>query len=104
MIIIEGNVLDVYQYPEEGSVGLGSVLRLTQYLYYYLHDCGYQDIVFFDSLNGITNPYEQESLERFAKMTYTSIDRQKIKVDSEARTAPQPWQRLLSCKTLSHPQ
>lgn len=81
MIIIEGNVLDVYQYPEEGSVGLGSVLRLTQYLYYYLHDCGYQDIVFFDSLNGITNPYEQESLERFAKMTYTSIDRQKIKVD-----------------------
>ena len=26
LIIIEGNVLDVYQYPEEGSAGLGSVL------------------------------------------------------------------------------
>ena len=81
LIIIEGNVLDVYQYPEEGSAGLGSVLRLTQYLHYYFHDCGYQDIVFFDSLNGITNPCEPESVERFGKIAHASLDKQTIKAD-----------------------
>lgn len=81
LIIIEGNVLDVYQYPEEGSAGLGSVLRLTQYLHYYFHDCGYQDIVFFDSLNGITNPCEPESVERFGKIAHASIDKHAIKTD-----------------------
>lgn len=81
LIIIEGNVLDVYQYPEEGSAGLGSVLRLTQYLHYYFHDCGYQDIVFFDSLNGITNPCEPESVERFGKIAHASLDKQTIKTD-----------------------
>ena len=81
LIIIEGNVLDVYQYPEEGSAGLGSVLRLTQYLHYYFHDCGYQDIVFFDSLNGITNPCEPESVERFGKIVHASLDNQTIKAD-----------------------
>lgn len=81
LIIIEGNVLDVYQYPEEGSAGLGSVLRLTQYLHYYFRDCGYQDIVFFDSLNGITNPCEQEPVDRFGKLTHSSVDKQSIKVD-----------------------
>lgn len=81
LIIIEGNVLDVYQYPEEGSAGLGSVLRITQYLHYYFHDCGYQDIVFFDSLNGITNPCDPESVERFGKIVHTSFDKQTIKAD-----------------------
>ena len=81
LIIIEGNVLDVYQYPEDGSAGLGSVLRLTQYLHYYLQDCGYQDIVFFDSLNGITNSCSPECVERFAKIAHTSAENQAIKTD-----------------------
>ena len=81
LIIIEGNVLDVYQYPEEGSAGLGSVLRLTQYLHFYLQDCGYQDIVFFDSLNGITNSCAPECIERFAKIAHTSVENQAIKTD-----------------------
>ena len=81
LIIIEGNVLDVYQYPEEGSAGLGSVLRLTQYLHYYFQDCGYQDIIFFDSLNGITNPCSPECVERFAALTNSTSDKQVIKTD-----------------------
>ena len=32
IIILEGNVLDSYQFPVEGSVPKGSVLRLEQYL------------------------------------------------------------------------
>ena len=81
LLIIEGNVLDVYQYPEEGSAGLGSVLRLTQYLHYYFQDCGYQDIVFFDSLNGITNPCAPDCIERFSQLTHTSMEKQAIKAD-----------------------
>ncbi len=87
LLIIEGNVLDIYQYPEEGSAGLGSVLRLPQYLYYYLHDCGYQDIVFFNSLDGISNPYEPEAAERFAKITYASLDKNRIKADFRGKNS-----------------
>ena len=81
LLIIEGNVLDVYQYPEDGSAGLGSVLRLTQYLHYYFQDCGYQDIVFFDSLNGITNPCAPECVDGFAKLVHASAEKQTIKAD-----------------------
>ena len=81
LLILEGNVLDVYQYPEEGSAGLGSVLRLNQYLHFFFHDCGYQDIVFYDTLNGVNNPCDPESVSRFARLTHSSIDKQIIKVD-----------------------
>lgn len=81
LIIIEGNVLDVYQYPVEGSAGIGSVLRLNQYLHYYFRDCGYQTIVFFDTLNGVNNPCDSENVARFARLTHSSTDRQVIKTD-----------------------
>lgn len=81
LIILEGNVLDVYQYPEDGSAGLGSVLRLTQYLHYFLNDSGYQSIVFFDSLNGITNPCDPEHVSHFAHLVHASFDGQCVKAD-----------------------
>ena len=37
MIILEGNIFDNYQYPIDGSIQKGSILRLTQYLHYYFH-------------------------------------------------------------------
>lgn len=81
LIILEGNVLDVYQYPEDGSAGLGSVLRLTQYLHYFLNDCGYRNIVFFDPLNGITNPCDPDQVSRFAHLVHGSFDGNCIKAD-----------------------
>lgn len=80
MIILEGNVLDVYQYPEDGSAGLGSIMRLSQYLHYFFRDRGYQDIVFFDSLSGITNPCDQEYVERFAKLSGSCANNQVIRI------------------------
>ena len=38
LIIVEGNVLDVYSYPEEGSIAKGSILRLTAYMHYFFKD------------------------------------------------------------------
>ena len=68
IIILEGNVLDSYQYPLEGSVPKGSVLRLEQYLHYYFKDAGYQDIVFFDSIRGFYNTCEDGYLQSFARL------------------------------------
>ena len=48
LIILEGNVLDSYQYPEEGSTPKGSILRLPEYLHFFFKDMGYQNIVFYD--------------------------------------------------------
>ena len=50
LILIEGNVLDVYRYPVEGSAPKGSILRLPEYLHYYFEDLGYQTVAFFDSM------------------------------------------------------
>lgn len=35
IIILEGNVLDKYQYPGDDNMQSGSILRLTEYLHYH---------------------------------------------------------------------
>ena len=63
VIILEGNVLDRYQYPVEGSIEKGSIVRLAEYLHYYLKDQGYQNIVFYDSIRGFTTTAKRLSAE-----------------------------------------
>lgn len=36
LIMLEGNILDSYQFPYEGSVPKGSILRLSDYLHYFI--------------------------------------------------------------------
>lgn len=74
LIIIEGNVLDVYQYPEEGSISKGTILRLPEYLHYYFTDLGYETIVFFDSMQGFYNTYEDGHIESFAQITKSKVE------------------------------
>lgn len=74
LIILEGNVLDSYQYPEEGSTPKGSILRLPEYLHYYFKDMGYQNIAFFDSLHGFYNACEEGYIEAFARLAGGSAD------------------------------
>ena len=81
LIILEGNVLDSYQYPEEGSTPKGSILRLPEYLHYYFKDMGYQNIVFYDSLRGFYNTCEEGYLENFAKLAEVSASHGFIKAD-----------------------
>ncbi len=73
LIIVEGNVLDVYQYPTEGSITKGSILRLPEYLHYYFTDLGYKTIVFYDSMQGFYNSCEQGHIEAFARITETDV-------------------------------
>ena len=81
LIILEGNVLDSYRYPVEGSTPKGSVLRLPEYLHYYFKDLGYQNIVFYDSLRGFYNTCEDGYLDNFAKLTDSTVSCGTIKAD-----------------------
>lgn len=68
LLILDGNVLDVYQYPVEGSIPKGSIVRLTDYLYYFFKDRGYEAIVFYDNLRGFYNTCEPELVKKFGGM------------------------------------
>ena len=68
LIIVEGNILDVYSYPEEGSIAKGSILRLAAYMHYFFKDLGYQNIVFYDSMQGFYNTAEEGYIERFGQL------------------------------------
>jgi DNA polymerase III delta prime subunit len=68
LIIMEGNVLDVYQYPLSGSIPKGSILRLPDYLHYFFKDSGYQTIVFYDNIRGFYNSCEKDQIDGFANL------------------------------------
>lgn len=81
LLILEGNVLDSYQYPEEGSTPKGSILRLPQYLHFFFKDMGYTNIVFYDSLRGFYNTCEEGYIDRFACLAEVSVEQCYIKAD-----------------------
>ena len=81
LIILEGNVLDSYQYPEEGSTPKGSILRLPEYLHFYFKDMGYQNIVFYDSLRGFYNTCEEGYLDNFSRLSECPAEHGYIRAD-----------------------
>lgn len=81
LIILEGNILDSYQYPVEGSTPKGSILRLPEYLHFYFKDMGYRNIIFYDSLRGFYNTCEEGYLEGFAKLVGSSDSQGFIRAD-----------------------
>lgn len=72
-IILDGNVLDVYQYPSEGATPKGSIVRLPEYLYYFFKDTGYKSIMFFDSTVGFYNFIETDMVQQFANLTHVQV-------------------------------
>lgn len=81
ILILEGNVLDKYQYPVEGSMPKGSILGLAEYLHYHFKDSGYQNIIFYDSIRGYYNPFEDGYLQNFARLVGGSVESDHIKAD-----------------------
>lgn len=81
LIILEGNVLDSYQYPEESSTPKGSILRLPEYLHFFFKDMGYQNIVFYDSLRGFYNTCEEGYLDNFSRLSECPADQGCIRAD-----------------------
>lgn len=87
LIIVEGNVLDVYRYPVEGSRPKGSIIRLPEYLYAYFSDLGYQTIVFFDGMQGFYNNFEEGHIQAFAEMTKTRVEGGMIRSEFKGKAA-----------------
>lgn len=85
VLILEGNVLDRYQYPVDGSVDKGSILRLTEYLHYYFKDQGYQNIVFFDSIRGFYNNCEEGYLQKFADLVGGKVDSEAVRAEFKGK-------------------
>lgn len=85
LIIVEGNVLDVYQYPVDGSTPKGSILRLPEYLHFYFKDLGYKTIAFFDSMQGFYNSCEEGHIRSFAEITNAKLDGAFIRSDFKGK-------------------
>lgn len=85
IIILEGNIWDKYQYPLDGSMPKGSILRLVEYLHYYFKDTGYQNIAFFDSIRGFYNNCEDGYIQNFAKLIGENLEEQHIRADFKGR-------------------
>lgn len=81
VLILEGNVLDKYQYPVEGSMPKGSILGLPEYLHYHFKDSGYKNIVFYDAIRGFYNSYEDGYIDGFARLVKASLENGYIKAD-----------------------
>ena len=90
IIILEGNVLDRYQYPLQGSVDKGSIVRLVEYLHYYYKDQGYQNIVFYDTIRGFYNNCEDGYMQKFSQLIGERCDSEnmiKAEFKGKAKTA-----------------
>lgn len=85
IIILEGNVLDKFQYPVDGSMPKGSILGLAEYLHYHFKDSGYTNIVFYDSIRGFYNNFEDGYIQNFAKLVKGSVEDGHIKADFKGR-------------------
>ena len=68
LIVLEGNVYDSYRLPIECDMPKGSILRLTEYLHYYFKSRGYENIIFYDSMQGFYNTCESGYTERFSAL------------------------------------
>lgn len=90
VIILEGNVFDKYQYPGDEDTPGGSIMKLTQYLHCYFKNAGYQNIVFYDSINGFYNNYsnsEEDYIQRFAKLVNENVSDNRITANFKGRNA-----------------
>ena len=98
LLILEGNVMDQYRYPVEGSVRQDEIVPLSRYLHTYFTDNGYDQVVFYSNLVGFVNPYDERMLERYALLTDTKINRGAIQAEfkgNEATTAPNVIRRAM---------
>ncbi len=96
LIMLEGNILDSYQFPHEGSVPKGSILRLTDYLHYFYKDMGYGCIAFYDSRRGFCNSCESGYTERFAELVNAEVSGGFVEAGFRSGEAARLIQRALS--------
>lgn len=99
LIILEGNVLDQYRYPVQGSLPEDELVPLPRYLHAFLQDGGYQQVVFYSNLVGFMNPYDPKMVDAFARQNGCEVTQGAIPAEfkgTQADSAPNVIRRALS--------
>lgn len=84
--VMEGNIYDIQTYPtklENGEIRWDLML-LDNYIYHYLKDAGYVNVVFYNHIDGFYNEFNKSELESFcrtAKIGMPSVNNDCVKVD-----------------------
>lgn len=71
--ILEGNVYDIYAYPskaEDGSTRWDMVM-LDNYLDKYFHDHGYENVIYYNHIDGFYNPFKKPNSRSSADLFNT---------------------------------
>ncbi len=94
-VILEGNIYDSFQYPS-GELE-GAWLGLDQYLEAFFSEKGYENVIFYNPIDGFTAS-EEESLNRFAESVGMNAEDGKIaaKFDASDTGAPTLIKEALS--------
>jgi len=84
--VMEGNVYDMQTYPArlENNEIRWDLMLLDNYIYHYLKDAGYTNVVFYNHIDGFYNDFNREELEAFcgiAKQGKPSGSENSLKVD-----------------------
>lgn len=84
--VMEGNVYDMQTYPTklENNEIRWDLMLLDNYIYHYLKDAGYINVVFYNHIDGFYNEFSREELEAFcgiAKQGKPSGSENSFKVD-----------------------
>ena len=69
--IVEGNIYDLQSYParkEDGSYQW-NMMTLDNYLFRYLKDNGYDNVVFYNHIDGFYNEFEPDQVRRFLELS-----------------------------------
>ncbi|NLZ49445.1 MAG: ATP-dependent Clp protease ATP-binding subunit [Clostridiales bacterium] len=69
--IMEGNIYDMQVYPSrlENNEIRWDLMFLDNYIFRYLKDAGYKNIVFYNHIDGFYNEFDREHLNRFCQFT-----------------------------------
>lgn len=68
--LMEGNIYDMQTYPTktENEEIRWDLMFLDNYVYHYLKDAGYTNVVFYNHIDGFYNEFNKEELEQFCNI------------------------------------
>lgn len=68
--VMEGNIYDMQTYPNkvENNETRWDLMLLDNYIYHYLKDAGYENVIFYNHIDGFYNEFRKEEIDIFCSM------------------------------------
>lgn len=84
--VMEGNIYDMQTYPNkvENNEIRWNLMLLDNYIYHYLKDAGYENVIFYNHIDGFYNEFSKEEIDIFctmAKQGKPTGDNNAVRVD-----------------------